>query len=625
MTCASTPWRRGGGRVTRACLSTLLTWLGVALLQLPASAQIMSGLRNQPGPRDIPTMPLDTNVSSDLRPTFRTAITRVEVSALVVDEAGEPVRGLTAADFEVFDGKRPQSITSFTAFGYNGSLIPLDDRDDSSDDAATAALVTNAWSSSSRLIALLIDDLHIDARRTGRARVAARRLVTQLAPSDLLYVGLTSTPTLSTGAFTRDRRRALELIDSFAGMRLPDPTIELLHAPGQVTPNRQLEGTRMPGLAASEQQRAMQLEQAYGSLGRVAHAVRDISGRRKTLVFLSEGSPVGASVTSSGSLSGNTTGAMLDALAAASVADLAVYPINPAGLDLPGEGLIEGHVRSVDLGNRDVAQDDLSNVLMQYLQAKNQLRDLAALTGGVSLIDTNDLGAAVDRVLRDASDYYVLSYEPDREMKGKTMRPIEVRVRRPGVRVFTRKGYMAPSGRLAVKTRTAAGVSPALTTLLGGTVGVDGLPMVVQAIAIGEHNGKTRVALVTETAGGPLIDGLDDGQIELDQAVLSIDGRGKTSNATQKRAVLQVTPEQTTAIGRQGLRAIWVIELAPGHHQVRVATVDPRSGRGGSLFLEMDIASGAIPHTAALTALLRSPMPTAFVDPQARKAIDGDK
>ena len=78
------------------------------------------------------------------------------------------------------------------------------------------------------------------------------------------------------------------------------------------------------------------------------------------------------------------------------------------------------------------------------MQAKNQLRDLAALTGGVSLVDTNDLAGAVDRVLRDASDYYVIAYEPDKEVKGAKIRPIEVRVTRPGVKVFSRKGYMPP-------------------------------------------------------------------------------------------------------------------------------------------------------------------------------------
>ncbi len=71
---------------------------------------------------------------------------------------------------------------------------------------------------------------------------------------------------------------------------------------------------------------------------------------------------------------------MLDALAAASVADLAVYPMNPAGLDLPTDRLDRGLHATVDtasegntrgFGGREIAHEDLNNVITQFLQAKN--------------------------------------------------------------------------------------------------------------------------------------------------------------------------------------------------------------------------------------------------------------
>ena len=122
----------------------------------------------------MPTMPLDTNVSTNLRPTFRMKVTRVEVSALALDAEGKPVRDLKAGDFEIYDGGRKQEIHSFAAYTYHGGSIPLDTVDSPSDPNAATALITNAWSSSSRVIGLLIDDLHIDARHTERARAAAR-------------------------------------------------------------------------------------------------------------------------------------------------------------------------------------------------------------------------------------------------------------------------------------------------------------------------------------------------------------------------------------------------------------------------------------------------------------------
>jgi VWFA-related protein len=490
--------------------------------------------------------------------------------------------------------------------------------------------VTNAWSSSSRVIGLLIDDLHIDARRTQKARMVARHLIASLAPSDLLYVGLTSTPTASTSGFIRDRRRALEIVESFAGIRLPDPTLEMRQTP-QTFSNPLLQGMRTPGLAASEQQRAMRLEDAYEAIGRIANAVRDVGGRRKSLVYLTEGSSVGGSITTSASLSGDTTGAMIDALAAATVADVAVYPINPAGLDLPTDRMIEGFTRQVDIGSeggtrgaggRETAHDDLSNIITQFMQGKNHLRDIAALTGGVSLVDTNDLGAAVDRVLRDASDYYVLAYEPDKEVKGTKVRPIEVRVTRPGVRVLSRKGYMPPPAHPDAD-KVPANLSPAMRSLLSGSVPVDALPMVVQMIAIGEQTGKVRFAVVTETAGGPLVDGIEGDRVGIEQAILSINSQGKMANAIQKRAELKVGPHQVAMLGGLGVRTIWCIDLPPGSHQVRVATVHQQSGRGGSMYLDVTVEAGKAPTPEALQALAQSPKPTAFVDPEAKKLMAG--
>ncbi len=607
-----------------------LVLAAAALGATAAPAQIMSGRRNQPGPRD-PTLPLDTNVTSDYRPTFRTKVTRIEVSALVVDGEGEPVRDLQAREVEVYDGGRRQEVLSFAAYTYYGGAIPLDAADSPTHPTAQAALVTNAWSSSSRVIALLIDDLHIDARRTERTRQIARHLVSRLAPSDLLYVSLTSSAAASTGAFTRDRRRALDIIDSFGGLRLPDPTLEMRQTP-QTFSDPLVQGTRTPGLAASEQQRAMRLEDAYQAIGRIATAVREVGGRRKSLLFLTEGSSVGGAVTTAGTASADTTGALVDAIASASVADLAVYPLNPAGLDVPTDRLIEGFTRSVDIaseantrgfGGREIAHEDLTGVLTQFMQSRTQLRDLAALTGGVSLVDGNDAGKGIERLLRDASDYYVISYEPDREVKGTRMRPIEVRVTRPGVKVFARKGYMAPPALSEPTMKVPSQVSPAMRTLLGGVVPTDALPMFVQLITLGQHAGKVRYAVVTETAGGPLIDGLGGNQLGIEQAIVSIDASGTLANATQKKATLRVGPAQVQAVGALGLRTIWCVDLAPGMHQLRVATVHEESGRGGSMFLEVMVDAAQPPNAAALLALARAPKPTAFVDPEVQRLIAG--
>lgn len=55
----------------------------------------------------------------------------------------------------------------------------------------------------------------------------------------------------------------------------------------------------------------------------------------------------------------------------------------------------------------------------------------------------NNLGLALDRIARDAGNYYVLGYHPLRPELDGSFRGIEVKVRRPDLRVRARRGYIA--------------------------------------------------------------------------------------------------------------------------------------------------------------------------------------
>lgn len=589
----------------------LLTTLLVSPVVLPA--QVWQP-RPDPGLRGVPRMTLP-DVSTDDQPTFRSSVLRVGVSALVVDADGRAVRGLTDEDFEVFEDGRPQIIASFTAFEYEPESLPVDATPVRPGAHATIVPATNAFASESRLFAVLIDDLHIDARRTDRTRRIARGLIERLTPSDLLFVGITSTGE-NTGAFLRDRRKALELIDRSAGQRLPDPMIELLRSPGAENTVAGAGGSRTPGLAASAQERIVHLERAYEAIGRLAGAVAHMPGRRKTLLYISEGSSVGATVTSMGELNvgGSANRALQQAMAAATVADVAVYPMNPAGLDTPGERLIEGHIREQDPDGLYRAHEDNSNVITQFQQSRQQLRDMATLTGGVSLVDSNDFEKGIDRVISDASDYYVLSYEPDREVKDSRLRALDVKVKRPGLTVMARRGYIAPRYLRVGEIKTPSGLSPGLQTLLSDIVEEDELPMRVQVVPLTQRKGKTLVAVIAEVEGAPLVASTDDGRLSLDQAIFSLDTRGKTANATRRHAKLTFAPDQLDRLDAWALRTVWAVELAPGEHQLRLAAVDELSGRGGSVFVDVHIPKGPPPRSVIVASQALSAMPTAFVD-----------
>ncbi|MEX1129245.1 MAG: VWA domain-containing protein, partial [Vicinamibacterales bacterium] len=68
---------------------------------------------------------------------------------------------------------------------------------------------------------------------------------------------------------------------------------------------------------------------------------------------------------------------------------------------------------------------------------------LAIDTGGLMIRNENNIGRALDRVADDAGRYYVLAYQPANTNFDGKYRPIEVKVKREGLRVRARKGYLA--------------------------------------------------------------------------------------------------------------------------------------------------------------------------------------
>jgi VWFA-related protein len=104
-------------------------------------------------------------------------------------------------------------------------------------------------------------------------------------------------------------------------------------------------------------------------------------------------------------------------------ANVSIYPIDPRGLAAPAT--VAG-------------QDRLERL-------RSTMRDLASSTDGFTVIDTNDFERGMKRIVDDMSSYYLLGYySTNAKLDGK-FRKIAVRVKRPGVSVRARNGYLAPT------------------------------------------------------------------------------------------------------------------------------------------------------------------------------------
>lgn len=84
------------------------------------------------------------------------------------------------------------------------------------------------------------------------------------------------------------------------------------------------------------------------------------------------------------------------------------------------------------------------------------LRTLAEATDGLAIVDSNDLAGGLKRAVADLSSYYLLGYYSTGRLDGK-FHSITVRVKRPGVQVRARRGYLAATpGAVTTAARAAA-------------------------------------------------------------------------------------------------------------------------------------------------------------------------
>ena len=78
------------------------------------------------------------------------------------------------------------------------------------------------------------------------------------------------------------------------------------------------------------------------------------------------------------------------------------------------------------------------------LNSQESLRYLPRETGGLAMLNSNDVGGDAETILADMSGYYLVGYAPGDETFGEG-RPdfhgIDVKVKRDGLKVRTRPGF----------------------------------------------------------------------------------------------------------------------------------------------------------------------------------------
>ncbi len=152
--------------------------------------------------------PSDSNAAEvttlDTAPTFKVRVNEVLVRVVVRDESGKVISGLKKEDFQLFDNRKQQAITSFRAetpemVAVRPQAVTTENPD------GGPPTVTPVPTLPQRFVAVVFDDTDLLIQDAATVRAAAQRLFDNLSPSD--RVGVFSSSGQVTVDFTDDRRR----------------------------------------------------------------------------------------------------------------------------------------------------------------------------------------------------------------------------------------------------------------------------------------------------------------------------------------------------------------------------------------------------------------------------------
>jgi VWFA-related protein len=530
-------------------------------------------------------------------PTLRASVDQVVVDVVVTDAAGQPVSGLTAADFEIVERGRPQAIATFAEV-----VLPLVRREVAL--PSPGDIRTNQRAGESRVYVLLLDDANVRLERSPVVQNAARRFLARyVQPGDLVAV-LTTT---GLGATRQEPTEDLALVDAaiarFAGVMTEafESASTQRAARAYASRNADPMSTRRTSTTliddgsvdVKDDARDEGRERAsltLRTLENVAESLAHIPGRRKTVLFFSEGPLVPVRDT-------EMLATEARVLAAAARANMAIYALNPTGLDHPTTGDsrgLEGVPGSLDSlatqRSRDLNLGVNGVVVQRRLMAAAVLQNLAGSTGGVATIDQTNLDGALDRIATDSSHYYLLGYAPADAKREGRYRPIEVRLKKPGYKVSARKGYVEADDKALRKAKDKekgkGGAAGPLADLIRRPVPTAGLPLSAQAIVL--PGGRNNVRVVVEVGPQALLrDGGTDGPATaLDLVIVPVATGGQVMPAVEGTAPLGVPGIDAATIRERGLRIMQTLTLAPGRYQLRIAARETGRDTTGSVIAE---------------------------------------
>jgi VWFA-related protein len=431
----------------------LVKTVGLAAAALLAAASLAAQKPPAPPPKPAPESQRPIPPVSE---RVEVAVTNVEI--VVTDSKGNRVPGLTRDDFEVYQDGVPQKITNF--YAVSGGKVLLDDGKVLGLDSPEAQ--AEVPDLKARYL-LFIDNLNITPQNRNRMFQRLEEFVRDTIGRHAEAMVVTYNRSLKVKRkFTSDASEIIAVLDETeretgGGTSLASERTDALHRIDESSSaDEALSYARNYAKSLRND-----LQFTVDAIKNTLNSMAGLDGR-KVFVYVSEGLPSTAGLelfdqiqrkfqnqASSSTLEQfefDMSNKYASIVQAANAQGVTIWALDASGLT--NEALVSAEHRSFDTRPSDF-------LVRQNTQAPLLL--MADQTGGMAAVNTNDWKKSLDELSKDFSNFYSIGYRTTRSAVDRP-HSIEVRIKRKGLKVRTRKGFLEKT----IETKTSESVLASL-------------------------------------------------------------------------------------------------------------------------------------------------------------------
>jgi VWFA-related protein len=540
--------------------------------------------------------------------TVRIGTKLVQIDVAVTDKNDQVVRDLKFDNFELYEDGKKQQLQFIEFVDAQTGRRSKDSRDPQSLPAEAPTIISPTGASYRRVFAFVVDDLTIPANEMVTVRQTLSNFVDkQMAEGDLVAIVRSVGGRGLLEQFTADRdllRRAISTLTptSHPFSQFNNPAAERLAAvqtpasDATLAPNTDLNaGGADIESATDDTNQTMRSLMAISTSNYVVESLKQLPGR-KSMVLISGGLPLFD--TRGGTITGNVSTFFSQLADNAARAGVVINTMDIRGLqslpgvasftDTPGRGSLDMRGAGEGRFGQNIDPSIQFNKPTDPMSGHLGLRTLADLTGGQSILYTNNFESWLEKILKRGAGYYLLAYTPENEIFDGKFRKIQVKVKRDAAKIYTREGYFAKEdpAEVALKTKEEeilrAARSPVAKSEIPLSANVLFKLEAANKAALDIHLLIDPKSLVYTQAG-------ENRQNSFDVVGFVFDQYGKNRGGFSETVNANLSPDNYKRVMSAGLSYTASTKLPPGAYQLRIAVRENSTGKLGTLSRYIEI------------------------------------